>query len=146
MNTSFGMAAFSLLMLKSVANKFGKGTEKGVKVAMDRMESDAKTFSGANQVQVKSGYLKNSIKTRVTKSPTGNIVGVIGSSAIYAAIHEFGGLVQAGGSYMTFKGDFGWRKASSVLIPKRPFLKPAVERNRKSMKSNIIKSINTEIR
>jgi len=48
----------------------------------------------------------------------------VGSNLIYAAIHQFGGIIRAkAGGYLTFQiPGVGWRRVASVAIPARPYL------------------------
>lgn len=140
------LSQLSERMLKRQAPIFKSGVDKGSVEAFKMLEEDAKrNFSGANQLRTRTGYLRNSIRV-TSRSDSDKVVGSIGSDAIYAAIHEFGGTVQAkASSYLQFKGDYGWIKAKQVIIPERPFLAPAIDRNVTSMKEEIIKGINKEI-
>ncbi len=48
-------------------------------------------------------------------------------SVPYARIHEEGGTITPKrGKYLHFKGSKGWAKVTSVTMPKRPFLQPAL--------------------
>ena len=50
-----------------------------------------------------------------------------GQGVRYAQIHEVGGVIQ-GRPWLVFQlPDGGWRKVSSVTIPRRPYLQPALE-------------------
>jgi len=134
-------------MLNEQPKQFRKGTASGVKSAMQNLESDArKNFSGANQLKTRSGYLRRSISYGVYEA--GDMyVGTIGSDAIYAAIHEFGGVITASAKqYLTFKGQNGWVKVKSVTIPPRPFLANSIERNKKRMSREIVDYINRSLK
>ena len=143
---SLRMTIASKKMLKRQPTEFKKGAREGSKDAIKLLGDDSKRgFGGANQLQIRTGYLRRSIVTSIKED--GNIMtGAIGSTAIYAAIHEFGGVISSSAKqYLMFKGGGGWVKAASVTIPKRPFLSPIIEGNISSMRSQIIKGINKEM-
>ena len=140
------MSMLSKKRLNAMPLKFKKGTYEGTDDAMESVEDTAKMFGGANQLKVRTGYLRRSIKSSV-RLEGGKIVGAISSSAIYAAIHEYGGVITPKSSmYLRFKGDFGWAAVKSVAIPPRPFLRPAIIRSKKKIAEDIVNSINKEIR
>lgn len=55
----------------------------------------------------------------------------VGSSLEYARIHEFGGTIEAknGGKLRFQTEDGAWHQVSSVHIPARPYLRPAIDEN-----------------
>lgn len=65
------------------------------------------------------GYMKLNDKTVV--------VGVF--NLVYAAIHEFGGVIKAKGSgYLRFKTKDGyWHTVKEVVMPARPYVRPAFD-------------------
>lgn len=49
---------------------------------------------------------------------------MVGTNVVYAAIHQFGGVIKPKeGKYLTFKIGDKWVKTKEVNIPARPFLK-----------------------
>ena len=89
----------------------------------------------------KTGQLANSIQV-YDKEAWSVKVGSVG--VIYAAIHEFGGVIKAKRvKALHWVGEDGKDYfAKSVRIPARPYLRPAVDEN----KSQIIKAIADDIR
>jgi HK97 gp10 family phage protein len=82
---------------------------------------------------------------KVLNRQTGNLIGSVqvdemavhseggyitfGPHTIYAAIHEFGGIIlPTNGPYLVFKGSDGnWVKTKSVHMPARPYIRPAID-------------------
>jgi len=141
------MTEMSKSRLRNDPIQFNTGTIKGTKEAIKMLQDDAsRNFSGANQLQTRSGYLRRSIKSSVRVVGLGLIEGSLGSDAIYAAIQEYGGVITASAkNYLTFIGRGGWVKVKSVTIPPRPFLSTAIDRNKVTMRQRIINGINKEI-
>jgi HK97 gp10 family phage protein len=76
-----------------------------------------------------TGNLINSIQKKKTKV-TGNSGEVqVGTNVIYAAIHEFGGVIRAkNAKALRFRTKDGqWHTVKSVTIPARPYMRPAVD-------------------
>lgn len=71
-----------------------------------------------------SGDLRRSVNYKVMDNRV-----VIGSNLPYAAIHEFGGIIEpTKAPRLRFKLlDGGWRTSMRVVIPARPFLAPALK-------------------
>ncbi len=134
------IGTYSKARLIAGPHRFKQGSQNGIKFAMQVVETDAKSLGDLHS---RSGNLRRSISTSVKETATTQI-GAISSSAIYAAIHEFGGTIKSVGRIMNFEGDYGWKKLRSVTIPARPFLRPALMRNKKKMSQQIAKGINKE--
>lgn len=50
------------------------------------------------------------------------------SNLVYAAIHEFGGVIRAKNKpYLVFKVNGHWYRKKQVTIPKRPYFQPAAD-------------------
>lgn len=68
---------------------------------------------------VDTGNLMSSIE-----SSYDNDNAIVGTNVVYAAIHQFGGVIKPKeGKYLTFKIGDKWVKIKEVNIPARPFLK-----------------------
>ena len=103
-----------------------KGLMRGLKLGMFHAEGEAKkSFGQPGHIKSRSGHLRRSINTDV-KEWGKDIVGVIGSDVVYAAIHEFGGMAGRG---------------RRVKIPARPYLSPALRENRITINRIIQKEI-----
>ncbi len=67
---------------------------------------------------VKSARLRDSIQRRASRDRV-----EVGTNVVYAAIHQFGGTIQAKTPRgLVFRGARGWARAASVDIPARPYL------------------------
>ena len=92
------------------------------------------------------GAAKINVRNNFNKHPTGNLLGSIntkatavkknsvtvstGTNVIYAAIHEFGGTIKAkNAKALVFKIDGEFVTVKSVVIPPRPYMRPAVDDN-----------------
>jgi phage gpG-like protein len=114
------------MLLERYPEKFRDALVNGLKQAMLFAEGEAKKnlTGGPRNVKTVSGYLRRSIKSTVDSS---KLEGSIGSDVIYAAIHEYGGTITAKkGPYLVFQANGSWVKTSSVKIPERPYLRPAL--------------------
>lgn len=94
---------------------------------------------GSDHLHVRSGELLNSIQQEITQHKN-KIVGRIGPRGVkYARIHEEGGTIPARiakkGKVLAFKGKDGEmvfrKRVGPSEIKARPYLKPALESNRK---------------
>jgi len=100
------------------------------------VEIRAKTHHLAGHtLKARTHRLQQSVKTIVKR--TGNIVsGRVGSPVVYAAIHEFGGIIRPkNAKYLVFQIDGKWIRTKKVTMPKREWLskslmdvKPQIER------------------
>lgn len=71
-----------------------------------------------------SGTLAKSINYKMQ----GDFTSVVGTNVKYAAIHEFGGVIEPKNALaLTFKVADTWVTTSRVIMPKRPFLAPALQ-------------------
>jgi phage gpG-like protein len=95
------------------------------------MDIEARAKSNAVDSLNTTGQATGSLASSITHSEldTANLRAEIGSSKVYAAIHEFGGVIEARESpYLVFQlPDGSWRKCKSVTIPARPYLRPAMD-------------------
>lgn len=77
---------------------------------------------------IDSGDLTNSITVEKAEKTATSASVNIGPAMIYAAIHEFGGVIRARaarGLHFIVNGQH--RVAQAVVIPARPYLRPAVD-------------------
>ena len=88
------------------------------------------------------GFLRTSVRTILFKP---GIV-LVGTHVIYAAIHEFGGTITAKNKpFLVFKVDDQWVRVKSVTIPARPYLRPALDKNRRKVYSEVKKTLQGSI-
>ena len=92
------------------------------------VEIKAKThhLAGAT-LQPRTRFLQRSVKSDVRQ--TGDTVsGRIGSPLVYAAIHEFGGIIKPkNAQFLVFQIDGQWIRTKQVTIPKREWLSKSLE-------------------
>lgn len=100
------------------------------------VETRAKThhLAGAT-LKARSHRLQRSVKSSV-KRLLNKVTGRVGSPVVYAAIHEFGGIIRPkNAKYLVFQIDGKWIRTKKVTMPKREWLskslndvKPQIER------------------
>lgn len=117
---------YKLLNLPSVINAAFRNA-----IADAREEARKNIDPSRSGLHNRTGNLKQSLKLGpyIQYSPGSFGQGSIYSDAVYSGIHEFGGIIKARNKpYLVFKlPDGTWRKTKQVVIPKRPYLSPAVE-------------------
>ena len=117
------------LDLGYAADHFVDRTKKAVQHTMATAERLAIQNASGRVLNRRSGRLVKSIGHTV-KTRAGVVTGTLsaGSNSVpYARIHEVGGIIQ-GRPWLVFQlADGGWRKVQRVTIPKRPYLRPAIE-------------------
>jgi phage gpG-like protein len=86
----------------------------------------------------RSGDLSSALYAKITGD-----YAILGNPMVYAAIHENGGTITARNSeYLHFKTrDGSWVKTRQVTIPKRPFLKPAIDEVVKTAKAKRVADV-----
>ena len=96
---------------------------KAVVQSCSLIETRAKThhLAGAT-LKARTHELQKSVKSRVRQS--GNTVsGRVGSRMLYAAIHEYGGIIRPkNAKYLVFRIDSKWIRTKKVTMPKREWL------------------------
>ena len=94
-------------------------------------------------MQIQTGHLVNSIQTTKGKKSPKQAWARVGTNAVYARIHELGGLIiPLNFSKLSWVNDQGQRIfAGAVHIPARPYLRPAMDENEK----DIVGAVEAEI-
>lgn len=94
---------------------------------------------------VLTGTLRRGVNT-VAENTHSVIIGVFG--VIYAAIHEFGGVIRPkNGPYLRFKGKDGqWATVSKVTIRAKPYIRPAFDENKTRVIDQIRRSLLDQLR
>lgn len=117
-----------LKYINSLPEILERGHFKGLKTAMLFAEgASKKVFAESGPVKpdiltARSGHLRRSIKGRAESVREG----ILSSNVEYAGIHEYGGIATT-------------RAGSVFRMPKRPFLKPALEGDNLDKIRDIIK-------
>ena len=72
---------------------------------------------------------------------------IVGTNVIYAAIHEFGGVITAKNKPMlVFKINGQWIRKRSVTIPARPYLRPAFDSHKNKAVDKVGDVLKAQIR
>lgn len=141
--------------LRSAPGLARRGAVKGMKLGMLSMEAAIKKNFGISGLRVRSGTLKRSVQGKVTKAGTDRILGIVGSSVKYSAIHEVGTVGKGGempdivpktpDGYLIFQGNKGWIKTQKVSIKARPYMLPNIMNNFQNFADIISNSIVKEV-
>jgi HK97 gp10 family phage protein len=116
----------------AIAAATGEQLKKAVMAGGYVIEAHAKLNASAGRpgLNVDTGNLVNSIHTELVDSSETSAEVNVGTGVIYAAIHEFGGVIEPVTAKLLSWVDDGVRVfANLVHIPARPYLRPAAEEN-----------------
>ncbi|MEL6347165.1 MAG: HK97 gp10 family phage protein [Myxococcota bacterium] len=110
--------------------RFGDEIDRQAMLALDAVGTLAERYAAANAsgrvLNRRSGRLAASVRARVSNDG-GRPTLTLSSDAPYARIHEYGGTIQ-GNPLLTFQTPSGvWVSAKQVTIPRRPWVRPAIE-------------------
>lgn len=127
MRLSLDISKSQIASFNKTVDGFETTVKHGIRKAMLFVEGESKkSFNKAGNLRVRSGKLRNSIA-----SGAYGMVGWVGTNVVYGPTHEFGATIHAKkGSYLRFQIAGQWRTVKQVVIPKRPFLEPAMFNNR----------------
>lgn len=124
--------------LDDLPGNFKRDLYKGIAKAMLFTEAASKSsFGKLGNLKVDTGLLRRSIKSESSEN-----TGRLSSNVIYAAIHELGGIIRPkNAAALRFKVGGAWRSAKKVIMPARPFLRPAFEENMDEISEIILGTI-----
>ena len=130
------------LYMSKLPKMVREGLVSGVKDSINFGKDEAKkSFGMPNKPHNKTGKLSNSIKASFLAG-VNQIKGSLSSNEVYARIQEEGGVIRAkNAKYLSFQIGGSWVKVSSVTIPARPYLNPAIMDNLKAIEGIITASI-----
>lgn len=116
-NTTPVMHAIGVGLTASTHRRFVTQTSpEGV--AWTALNPDYKAIKRNSRILTESGRLRGSIS-----ASAGRDVVVVGTNVVYAAIHQFGGTIEAkGGGHLVFRLASGLVMAKSVTLPAREYL------------------------
>jgi len=99
------------------------GIYRGVVKSVSLVETRAKTHHLAGvTLKPRSHFLQRSVKSDVKQNET-QVTGRVGSPVVYAAIHEFGGIIRPKkAKYLVFQINGQWVRTTHVNMPKREWL------------------------
>jgi len=132
----------SKIRIAGLEAEFKKSFYQGIKDAMFYAENKSKESIGTQgKPGVITGHLRRSIQGKGTDDK-----GTLSSDVVYSAIHEFGGtILPKKSNYLKFKIGEQWKTVKKVVMPKRPFLKPAFTDNMPALEKIITDSIMKEM-
>lgn len=118
----------------------GRAIARGAEV----VERAAKTNIKRHDL-ILTGDLRASIRYIIRENKTGADA-LIGTDKIYAAIHEFGGVITPKSApALVFEIDGQLIITQSVTIPERPYLRPALDDNKPAIFNAVAKSLKEEL-
>lgn len=138
MSIRFVITVKGLAQLPEKMKRFRVGILARVDMMLRRIGVEVASISKGDYLQgprsaTKLGRVTGQLAVSIAYKVTGNRV-VIGSNLPYAAIHEFGGTIRAKrGPFLVFRIGKNWISKKSVVIPSRPFLRPALDDARPAM-------------
>jgi len=143
MGVSISIEPNDLKWLQDLPGNFKDGLYAGVKEAMFFAEAEAKkSFGRSGNLKVRTGNLRRSIKGESKKEK-----GSLSSTTVYSAIHELGGVIRPKrSSFLRYKVGGLWKTSKEVIMPARPFLRPAFENNMDKISEIILDKILEEIK
>lgn len=109
--------------IKRMAYELPGGIHRAMVESCALVETRAKThhLSGAT-LKPRSHFLQRSVKSDVKQNGT-QVTGRVGSPVVYAAIHEFGGIIKPKkAKYLVFQINRQWIRTKQVTMPKREWL------------------------
>lgn len=102
-------------------DRFNKGIDIALKRIGLEMQKDA-----IGNAPYQTGNLRRSLTIEQDKTSV-----AVGTDLVYAPIHEFGGTIRPkSAKFLRFQIGGQWVMAKSVTIKKRPYLKPAFEKQK----------------
>lgn len=126
MNITITIPPGDLAKIARIPENFKKGITRGLTKAMLFAEAQAKLrFNTPDNLRVRTGHLRRSIGS----GASGN-TGWVGTNVFYGEVNELGKTIRPKkGKYLKFQIQGQWKTVKEVVIPPRPFIRPAVEEN-----------------
>jgi phage gpG-like protein len=136
-----GVQTFSRNIHKLMAVVSGPGIDRALMQGGFVVERSAKE-NIRSQHLIDTGNLRSSIRTVLFRH--GQVI--VGTNVVYAAIHEFGGTITPkNAKWLVFKIGDQWVMTDSVDIPARPYLRPALDKNRRNVVKKVRETLNHEV-
>ena len=102
------------------------------------LRSAKRHLTGGNPLHVLGGprsqHLRQTLAIDVSTSGK-KVIGLVGTAVTYGPVHEYGAIIENG---------FG--KGIRIMIPKRPWLEPSLEENRKKIMALFGDAVTAEIK
>jgi len=110
-----------------------RGTAKAGNLVKRSAKKNVTGGKGGGVLNVRTNLGRGSITSRVEPTPRGYRA-VVGASTFYMLVHEKGMVIRARNApFMLFKYKGKFMKVKKVTIPKREWLRPAFEENRRKI-------------
>lgn len=117
---------------KACWDKITKALDRAAILYQGEVKQQLSGPHSSKKLGVKTGHLRRSIQIDRTHVKNGKIR--VGTNVKYSRIHEFGGVIKAKtAGLLHFKIENFWHTAKSVIIPARPFMRPALKKTKKAM-------------
>lgn len=114
--------------MKNIAAGMPGGIYRSVVKACSLIEIRAKTHHLAGHtLKARTHRLQHSVKSQVNRLGR-KVVGRVGSPVVYAAIHEYGGIIRPkNAKYLVFRIEGKFVRTKKVTIPARRWLSKSVD-------------------
>jgi phage gpG-like protein len=117
-------------LLQSAPERLHEGVRSGLEEFLQDVQRTVVGEKLSGQVlHVRTGALRRSIQYAIEETGRG-FLGKIGSNLVYAAIHEYGGIISARLRPLKFKTDRGWVTipiGGWVVMPERSYLRTSLQ-------------------
>ena len=122
-----------------LAKAMGSALDNALALAKDRMRP------GGGGPQMRTGRLARSLSRRVYIQGD-TVIGELAADAPYAAAQEYGAVIQARkGKYLKFRVQGRWVSVRRVVIPARPYLRPAAKEAVKDLENYVFQALSEEL-
>lgn len=117
---------------EKVKQKLEVGLDRAAIVLQNKVKDNLSGPKTNKKLGVRTGNLR---RIQIDRSGISNLTVRVGTNnTFYARIHEFGGVIKAKtAKFLSFKIGGKWRSKKSVIIPARPYFRPAIKSSKKKM-------------
>jgi len=120
-----------------------KALDETLEDALDRARERMRPGGGGPQMR--SGRLAASLGKQISRQGD-TVIGELSAEAPYAAAQEYGAVIQARQSkYLKFQVQGRWASVRQVILPARPYLRPAAEEALKDLENHIYNALSEEL-
>lgn len=133
------LAHFLERLPQALRRALERSLEHALATARRRMEP------GGGGPRIRSGRLARSLRARVHQRGD-RLVGELSSDLPYAGVQEYGAVIQARKArYLKFRVQGRWVQARRVVIPARPYLRPALEEAQRVLEDYLFQALEEEM-
>ena len=120
-----------------------KALDKTLDDALDRAK--VRMRPGGGGPQIRSGRLAASLGKQISLQGD-TVTGELIAEAPYAAAQEYGAVIQARqGKYLKFQVQGRWVSVRQVILPARPYLRPAAEDALGELENHVYNALSEEL-